>query len=160
MKVPAAALALLALLACRASDDPRPATRNSDGSPRMLDRPRADQPGRALVLEYADFGPQVMAEPLLGFEWYAWTKPGDLAPDDRFDVRVVVFDGDRRDIEHAYPTVAGHADYRLVARAEAVRFLDARISELAGSDLSEPERRLRQRLDATRRRIAAAFPGR
>jgi len=118
---------------------------------------KSDRAERALVLDYADFGPQVMAEPLLGDEWYVWTRPGDLAPDDRFDVRVVVYQGDRAAIERAYPTVPGRSDYRLVARSEAVRFLDRQLAELAaaGADLSQPERVLRRRLEANRKRIAA-----
>jgi hypothetical protein len=117
----------------------------------------ADRPPRVLVLDYADFGPPVMAEPLLGDEWNVWIRPGDLGPDDRFDVHVVVYQGDRAAIERAYPTVPGHSDYRLVTRSEAVRFLDRELAELAAAaaDLSEPERVLRLRLEATRKRIAA-----
>jgi len=142
------ALATLFLVAC--SSDHAPA-RSTDAG--------ASQPGRALVLEYADFGPAAMSYTLVGDEWYAWAAPGCFDIDDRFDVHVVVYEGDRRAIERAYPTVVDHADYRLLPRADAVAFLDANIADLArATDLTPLEDGVRRRLESTRARIADAFP--
>jgi hypothetical protein len=111
----------------------------------------------AIMLEYEDFGPPVMAHELLGNEWYAWSKPGSFEPDEQFDVHVVVYDGDRTLIERAYPTVKDRADYRLVLRADALAFLDASIAELA-NEHDRPLLGLRARLQSTRSRIIANLP--
>jgi hypothetical protein len=111
----------------------------------------------ALVLEYADFGPAVMAHELIGDEWYPWSTPGDIGPDERFDIHVVVYDGDRARIERTYPTVTDRSDYRLLPRTKAVAFLDASIADLA-DEHTGPLSALRGRLQSTRSRILAGLP--
>ena len=136
--------AALALAACAAGEEA------------PVDAAAAD---RALVLEYADFGPAALSHTLVGDEWYQWVTPGCLAIHDHFEVQVVVFDGDRGAIERAYPTVPGVSDVRLVARADAAAYLDDNIEWLAGeTDMTPLEDSVRLRLESTRARIAAAFP--
>lgn len=128
---------------------------NSDGSPKTLVA-APSVPGRTLVLDHDDFGPQSMVHELLGFGWYAWSTPGCFEQDDRFDVRVVVYRGDRAAIARAYPTVRLRSDYRLLERDAALRFLAAEIAGLADERdgiLAE----LRGRLIMTRARIAVAL---
>jgi hypothetical protein len=130
--------------------------KNSDGSSKTLDAPLPSQPGVALVLAYDDLGPQVMADSLIGPEWYSWATPGSFEPEDRFDVHVVVYEGDRAAIERRYATVKGHADYRLVRRAEAIKYLDAQLVELKDAR-DEVLVKLRARLESTRTRIIDAL---
>lgn len=132
-----AALLALGLAACAAptsSDHPpsaaHAALRNSDGSRRTFPPAPADVPGVAVVVPYAAFGPQVLAAELLGMEAYAF---GDAhccyAPDDTFDIRVVV----TRDAaalamaKARYPSGPALGDYRFVLAADARAYIASAI---------------------------------
>jgi hypothetical protein len=84
-----------------------------------------------LVLAYQDFGPQVIAYELLGMEWYQWRCASCGKPDDKFDIKVVVYrDISLSDAMALYPTIENKADYRHVEYARALQFIDKQISEL------------------------------
>ena len=145
-----ALVAALAAAACAAPDDAAP-----DGSTAATAAP----PSHALLFAYEDFGPSALSHTLVGDEWYTWATPGCFDIDDRFEVQVVVYQGDRAAVARDHPTVPGRADVRLVSRADAVAFLDQNIGWLAGEgDLTPLEDSVRLRLESTRARIAASFP--
>jgi hypothetical protein len=127
---------------------------NSDGSRKRLAAPRGGEPGRWVLFEYDDFGPQVMAFQLLGMGWWSWSGGGSWEMCDEFDVRVVVYEpADADEVARLYPTVENESDYRLVSRPDALTFLDTQIADLASDD-SEIMQSLRASLQRTRATIA------
>lgn len=104
-----------------------------------------------MVLDYDAFGPQAMANELIGMEWWSWSGGGSWEMCDAFDIHVVVYnDADRAQVAELYPTVEGKSDNRLVSRTDAIRFLDAQIADVA----TAPELGgLRQGLERTRATI-------
>lgn len=96
---------------------------------RIEARPASTLP-RTLVLGYEEFGPQVMAHELIGFDWNQWKTEGHALPDD-VAVKVVIYRGIRLGrVKAAYPVVRGRSDYRYVEYGRALRFLDRKIEEL------------------------------
>ena len=66
----------------------------------------------ALVLDYADFGPQVAAHRLLGPEWWQWETHGDSDP------------------KTQYPLIPSeNKDYRWIPLNQAIQYLDEEISK-------------------------------
>ncbi|MCC6993759.1 MAG: hypothetical protein IT370_03915 [Deltaproteobacteria bacterium] len=128
---------------------------NSDGSPKQLPPPPPDVPGRMMVLDYFDFGPQAMAFPLLGMAWWQWADCACFEPGDEMTIRVVVYRGvSKRAAQRRYPVVKNQSDYRHVSYRAALRFLDEQLADL-GDPSELPE--LRAELAATRRRILAGL---
>jgi hypothetical protein len=85
-----------------------------------------------VVLDYEDFGSQVMSYGLIGYGWNQWKNEGHELPDD-VAVRVVVYKGvSVTRVRRAYPVVKGRSDYRYVGYGRALRFLDRQIAELEG----------------------------
>ena len=113
----------------------------------------------AVVLDYADFGPQVMAHELLGMELYQWESESP-DPHATFDIRVVVHNGlSPKSLAARYPVVKGKRDHRYLLRAKALAYLDARLLELRDVPPAEgaPFVALAVRLAATRERIVAVL---
>jgi hypothetical protein len=58
-----------------------------------------------IVLEYRNFGPQVIAYEIIGMEWWQWNEHGDSRPAE-YDIRVVVYrNASTEEIEKKYPIV-------------------------------------------------------
>lgn len=84
----------------------------------------------AHVFAYEDFGPQVIANELIGMEWWQWEPHGDSRPR-KYDVKVVVYRGiSLAKIQTRYPIVAAaNQDFRYVSYDDALRYLDQKIEE-------------------------------
>lgn len=160
-----ALLAALAL-ACKAPREggpPRPAGSarvlgplDSDGSPRRLPPGPPAEPPFTLVFRYDDFGPDVMARELLGPQWWSWARACCFEPNDKFDIRVVVYrDRALADVRARYPTIENESDYRYVERDAALRYLDGAIADLSPDEDEEwpHQPALRRRLEETRAAI-------
>lgn len=141
-----------------------PGPRNSDGTSKRLPPAPPGEPGHSVVLCYDDFGTQAQAFRLLGMGWWSWEGGGSFEPGDRFDVRVVVFQGQaRKEVESRYPTLKGQSDYRIVARDEALLYLDQAIAELTemAAEAGPGEYDFgpsRQQLEQTRSTIIGCLP--
>jgi hypothetical protein len=122
----------------------------------------SSEKGRFVLFHYDDFGPQAMANELLGMSWWSWEGGGSFEPCDDFDVRVAVYDARAADEARLrYPTIRGKSDYRLLERKEALRFLDKKIAELAVSPTGAGEYDfgpLRRELERTRMTILTCLP--
>jgi len=130
---------------------------NSNGSPKRLPQGPPSHPPYTLVLSYDDFGPQALCSDLLGFAWYQWETGGSWEIDDSFDVRVVVYRGWTRDeVMKRYPTARNQSDYRYVAYADAIAFLDRALHD----ETVIQSESLRTHLEATRARIRTELSGR
>jgi hypothetical protein len=155
MAPPSSSFALTSVDAGRGS-------KNSNGTPKHLPLAPPDVPGKMHVLVYEDFGPQVMAEALLGPECYSFGACCCSEPSDSFDVRVVVHrDTEPAEVARRYPTGPDFGDYRLVPLAKARAYLVARISELRAGREPDDGRALRDlesRLARTLASLDLSFP--
>jgi len=139
----------------------RAAPRNSDGTLQRLATAPPSEPGFTLLFTYQDFGPPVMAHALLGDDWWSWQPGGSFELGDRFDVRVVVYQGRTlQEVQAQFPTLRGESDYRYVARDAALSYLRSNSTELAGASAPDQDwpQRLRLRLEATRNTILTCLP--
>jgi len=87
---------------------------------------------QALVLAYDDFGPQVMAHPLVGMEWWQWEAHGDSDPATTYPVRVVVHRGlGAAELAARFPVdPVKKLDHRYVTVERALAWLGENIAEL------------------------------
>ncbi len=108
----------------------------------------ADQ---TLVLQYEDFGPTSASYELLGMDWWQWQTHGGSRPK-YYDIKVVVYrDLDLQQVRQAFPANPSlELDYRYVAFADAMRYLERMIAENAMELLG-------QRLKQTRLRIISTL---
>ena len=85
----------------------------------------------ALVLHYADFGPQVVAHRLLGPEWWQWETHGDSDPKTQYLIRIVVYDEESEsNVRTQYPLIPSeNKDYRWIPLNQAIQYLDEEISK-------------------------------
>lgn len=83
-----------------------------------------------LILEYDDFGPQVIAHELIGMGWYQWNACGSEDDNYQYHIRVVIYkDMTEEDIRAKYPSVKGTIDYRYIQAEAAEGFLAEKIAE-------------------------------
>lgn len=129
--------------------------RNSDGSRQVLPPGPPSRPPYTVVLAYDDFGPQALAGTLIGPQWWQWEAGGSWEPEDRFDIRVVVYRGlTAQEVAREYPTVKGEADYRYVTHDQAMAHFARAMAEIKG----EPSlQQLHVQLQATRARVRRAL---
>ncbi len=96
---------------------------------------------RVLCFEYSDFGPQVIAHPLIGFQWYQWDSHGYEDDNYHYNIRVIVYD-DPRDLERVrakYPTVKDKTDCRYVCRSDAIAYIEQELSHAKSDPDSLPD---------------------
>lgn len=110
-------------------------------------------PDNTLVVDYADFGPDVIASALLGQGWWQWQLEGGNNPAQRYPIKVVVYwDVPLEQVQQAYPVVQEkQQDYRYVDRAAAVVFLNQAVDEAKEFKFGSAD--LPKLLQSTRRRI-------
>ena len=100
------------------------------------------------LFEYEDFGPQAMAYELIGMQVWQW-QDFVSDPDEEFDIRVVVFEGDRDLFQKKFKTIpAQQLDYRLVSYPDAVQYLNHQIEENIMPVVTERLERTKARLEA------------
>lgn len=152
--VPSTSAAVARAVRARASS-----TTNSNGTRKWFPAPPADVPGKALFLDYGDFGPQALAHPLLGQDCYSFGECCCGEVGDQFDIRVVVVRGlSIAEAKAKYPTGPELGDYRIVTVAEALTFVRDALRELEASSPEDRIPTLEAKLRATQRRIEQAFP--
>ena len=85
-----------------------------------------------LILEYEDFGVQSMSYELLGFQWYQWDNHGSSDPDEKYNIRVVVYKNIcLEEVRTLYPVNKdSKQDYRYVEYREALNYLDEQIKQI------------------------------
>lgn len=104
-----------------------------------------------LVLEFENFGPAAMSEPLLGQSWWQWQNHGDSRPRN-YDIKVVVYRSQSlNEIKAEYSVSKENLkDYRYITYSESIDYLDENIK-----DNILP--RVTQRLENTRSKILKHF---
>lgn len=83
-----------------------------------------------LILDYSDFGPQVIANEVLGQDWWQWQPHGDSRPTD-YEIKVVVYtDTTTENIRAKFPVDPNqNKDYRYLEYENAVEYLDQHIND-------------------------------
>ncbi len=100
------------------------------------------------LFEYEDFGPQAMAYELIGMQVLQW-QDFVSGPGEEFDIRVVVFEGDRDLFQKKFKTIpAQQLDYRLVSYPDAVQYLNHQIEKNIMPVVTERLERTKARLEA------------
>lgn len=84
---------------------------------------RAD--AETLILDYADFGPQVAVYEYLGYEWWQWEPEGCSSHLSEHPVKVIVYsDESLRDVKEKYlVSQEKHQDYRYIEAEDAIELL-------------------------------------
>lgn len=84
------------------------------------------------VFDYDDFGPQILAYEMIGFQWYQWNSSGGSEPKKTDTIKVVVYwDESIEEIQKKYPVNEGKKkDYRYLSFDKAMEYLDSSISKL------------------------------
>jgi len=105
-----------------------------------------------LVLDYQDFGPQVIAHQILGMEWWLWESYGDSNPETKYPISVVVYRGiSLKAVKKLYPVDPDKfKDYRYVLLCVSLEYLEQEIK----NDILPQTTRL---LKATRHKLIFHF---
>lgn len=84
----------------------------------------------AVIFNYKDFGPQVIANEVIGMEWWQWQPYGESRPT-QYGIKVVVYRNEPLNrIEDIYPVIPEQKkDYRYLEYDAALVYLDEKISE-------------------------------
>ncbi len=103
------------------------------------------------VLNYSDFGPQVIASEIIGMEWWQWQSHGEPRPA-ADDIKIVVFqDIPLKEVKRLYPVKPDmQKDYRYLEYDKALDFLNSKIDD----DVME---KVTSVLEATRMKLMGGF---
>ena len=79
-----------------------------------------------LMLRYDEVGPQVLANELIGFQWWQWEAHGDSNPETTYDIRVIVYkDILLKAVQQQYPVNPEFTiDFRYVSYSKIINYLD------------------------------------
>jgi hypothetical protein len=100
-----------------------------------------------IVLDYNDFGPQVIASEVIGTEWWQWQAHGDSSPT-VYPVKVVVYRGVSLDnVEKRYPVnPTKEHDFRYVEYQNALSFLEQKIEDDVIEDVTSTLKNTRNKI--------------
>ncbi|WP_271784857.1 hypothetical protein [Aquimarina algiphila] len=86
---------------------------------------------KTMILNYDDFGPQILAYDFLGFEWWQWDNHRDSDPKTKYDIRVIIYkDVSLEIVKNKYPINRNSkVDFRYASYNGCIEYLDKRIKE-------------------------------
>jgi len=81
-----------------------------------------------IVLNYSDFGPQVIASEIIGMEWWQWQSHGESRPTVN-NIKIIVFrEIPLNEVKELYAVNQYlQKDYRYLKYEKAINFLDSKI---------------------------------
>ena len=90
-----------------------------------------------LVLDYKEFGPQIIASEVVGMEWWQWQDHGASRPTN-YPIKVVVYRNIALEtVKNQYPVAQQQEkDFRYIEYASAMTYLDEKIKEDIMSDVT------------------------
>jgi len=97
---------------------------------------------QTIVLSYSDFGPQVLAHELIGYEWYQWDRVGDCDPSTKYDVKVIVYKNiTLKEVQECYSVNRDMMqDYRYVEYSEALKYFNEHIKAFKDLEKTDSKR--------------------
>ena len=83
-----------------------------------------------VLLDYEEFGPPVVANEILGMDWWQWQEFGDSRPR-KYDIKVVVYKNISLDqVKEWYPIEPDkEKDFRYLEYGKALNYLDKLIKD-------------------------------
>ncbi|VAW43948.1 hypothetical protein MNBD_GAMMA02-1437 [hydrothermal vent metagenome] len=102
-----------------------------------------------IVLDYTDFGPQVLSYETLGFGWYEWNSHGSKEKD---NIKIVIYKNKKSLPLNQYKDSKNSpvVDYRLISYQTALEYLNQNIQNLSQTN-EFPE--ILERLKLTKKKI-------
>ena len=85
---------------------------------------------KVVILDYREFGPQIIASEVIGMEWWQWNSHGDSRYRD-YTIKVAVYrDISLEEVKTKYPVNSTtESDYRYLKHSIALEYLDKKITE-------------------------------
>jgi hypothetical protein len=101
-----------------------------------------------MVLDYADFGPQVIAREIIGMEWWQWQINGD-SDSREYPIKVIVYkDLPEEKVKRAFPVnPEKQMDYRYVEYGKALVYLDEKIDEDVMESVTDKLKMTREKIN-------------
>jgi hypothetical protein len=101
----------------------------------------------SMVLDYTDFGPQVIAHEIIGMGWWQWQAHGGPEPTESA-IKVVVYkDLPEETVKLAFPVnPQKHMDYRYIEYFRALAYLDEKIDEDVMESVTDKLKMTRERI--------------
>jgi hypothetical protein len=101
-----------------------------------------------VLLDYQDFGPQIIAREVIGMEWWQWQEHGDSDPAAVYPVKVAVYrDIPLTEVEQRYPVEPEQKkDFRYLEYQRALDFLDEKITENMLENVTEQLKTTRKKI--------------
>lgn len=92
-----------------------------------------------MVLDYKEFGPQVIAHEIIGNEWWQWDAHGAPDPTKTYDIKVVVYRNiDLSSVKIQFPVdAAKQKDYRYLEHSQSISYLNKHINENVLTDVTK-----------------------
>ena len=103
---------------------------------------------RISVLDYKDFGPQVIASEVIGAEWWQWQSHGDSRPA-QYDIKVIVYrDIAFDEVQECYPVdQKNKKDYRYLEYNKALSYLNSKIDDNVIKRVTDTLKDTRKKID-------------
>ena len=88
------------------------------------------EPKKIAIFNYNDFGPQVIANEVIGQEWWQWQPHGDSRPRN-YDIKVIVYrNATLAEVKKLYSVKPqDFLDYRYLEYDKALSYLEEKIEE-------------------------------
>lgn len=102
-----------------------------------------------VVLDYEDFGPPVIANEVIGMDWWQWEDHGSSRPE-KHNIKVVVYKDITLDVvKKKFPVVPEEQkDYRYLDYETAISYLNEKISEDVIAEVTQKLVGSRERLQS------------
>lgn len=106
-------------------------------------------PSKTVSLNYAAFGPQALAYEIIGNQWWQWQNSAGDTPKEHFDIKVIVYRGATpEELLERFPVIEEkRMDARYLKYEDAIRYLDAHITEDALPSLTATLRQTRAKIE-------------
>ncbi|MFV1985132.1 MAG: hypothetical protein ACC657_16405 [Thiohalomonadales bacterium] len=100
-----------------------------------------------IVLNYNDFGPQVISNHVLGMGWWQWQNHGASRPK-LYDIKVVVYRNiELHKIKKTYPIdPIAKKDYRYFRYSDAIKYLNKHIKDNVMEELTKQLKRTKKKI--------------
>ena len=100
-----------------------------------------------LILNYDEFGPQVIAYEIIGMQWWQWQSHGDSRPR-KYDIKVAVYKNTNlQTVKEKYPVIPEkEQDYRYLHYDKAMDYLNSIIKEDAIPRVTKKLKETREKL--------------